>query len=89
MKTLEEKIAYIKTLNNNIINDVCSDKPYSEKKYLHMHQKNIKCICDDMNNSCQYNNRNGMDFFSNNSNINNVSIYGSNTNTQFTSCTLF
>lgn len=71
MKLLEEKIKCVRTLSNNIFDDICSNKPYSQKKYLHIHEKNIKCINRYFNN-CKCKNKNNL--FSNSLNIYNVCI---------------
>lgn len=76
MKLLEEEIKCIRTLSNNIFDDICSNKPYSQKKYLHIHEKNIKYINRYFNN-CKCKNKNGNNLFSNSLNIYNVCVDGS------------
>jgi hypothetical protein len=91
MKLLEEEIKCVRTLSNNIFDDICSNKPYSQKKYLHIHEKNIKYVNRYFNN-CKY--KNGNNLFSNDLNIYNVCIDGSSVdkisnNIQYRSCILF
>ncbi len=75
--TMEERLKKIE--NNNkfiegLINDIHSNKSYSEKKYLQQFKESIKK--DNYNKKCNNNNSGGQEFYTNQYSSNNVQISG-------------
>lgn len=75
---VKKKINDLRTFNENLLNDIGSNKPEKEKVFLQRFLKNVNNNC---NNYCKHYNfydNNGKEFFSNNSNSPNINIIGNN-----------